>query len=204
MAHVLPPDPNTVSRHHAVAKKAPKLTTNKTFTFWRRRTQQRKPKRALTAGDCLVQAKKHVQYRLEYQDTLEEAQATIRELAEGLRNRFGKFSVEHYFNELIHWAHTSRSVRKVNGWNAYQKLELERMKSEAGENVSQINLTEVNKQISEKWKTLSPAQREDVTAEAIQRIEEQRMGKKLVAHSVPLNVFHNARSTLQSIETQVK
>ncbi|KAF9788758.1 hypothetical protein BJ322DRAFT_977470, partial [Thelephora terrestris] len=162
-----------------------------------------KPKRALTAGDRLVQAKKREQYRLEYRDALEEGQATIRELAEGLRNRFGKYSVEHYYNELIHRAHTSWSVRKVNGWNAYQKLELERMKSEAGEDASQINLTEVNKQISEKWKTLSPVEREDITAEAIQRIEEQRVGKKLTAHSVPLNAFHDARSTLQSIETQL-
>ena len=37
----------------------------------------------------------------------------------------------------------------------------------------------------------------------MQRIEEQRESKKLVAHSVPLNSFHDARSTIQSVETQV-
>ena len=74
---------------------------------------------------------------------------------------------------------------------------------EAGENASQINLTEVNKQISEKWKTLSPAQRKDITSEAKQKIEEEREGRKLAAHSIPLNAFHDARSTIQSIETQV-
>ena len=221
MTRMSPPGPDTISRHRAVSKQAPKLATNRSFTFWQRRTQTRKPKRVLTAGDRLVQTRKREQHRCEYQDVLEEAHTTIRELAKGLKNRFGKYSVDHYFNDLIHRAHTSRSVRKVSGWNAYQKLELERMKSklatisivdslrralpgEAGDDAPQINLTEVNKQISEKWKALSPAQREEITAEWIQRIEEQREGKKLVAHSVPLNAFHDARSTIQSIETQVR
>ena len=221
MARVPLPRPDTISRHRAVSKQAPKLVTNKSFTFWQRRTRTRKPKRVLTAGDRLVQTKKRQQHRREYQDALEGAQATIRELAEGLKNRFGKYNVDHYFNNLIHRAHTSRSVRKVSGWNAYQKLELERMKSklatisivdsltraipgEAGNDAPKINLTEVNKKISEKWKALSPEQRNDITAEWIQKIEEQREGKKLVAHSVPLNAFHDARSTIQSIETQVR
>jgi hypothetical protein len=74
---------------------------------------------------------------------------------------------------------------------------------EAGDDASKINLTDVNRQISEKWKALSPTQREDITAEFMQRIEEQREGRKFAAHSVPLNAFHDARSTIQSIETQV-
>jgi len=97
--------------------------------FWRNRTPSRNPKkRVLTAGDRSLQAKKREQHRHEYQDALEGAQATVRELAEGLRNRFGKYSVDHYLNDLIHREHKSRSERKVNPWNAYQKLELERMK----------------------------------------------------------------------------
>ena len=73
----------------------------------------------------------------------------------------------------------------------------------AGENGSQINLTDVNKEISNKWKALSPAQREEATAKSIQRIEEQREGRKFASHSIPLNAFHDVRSTIQSIEKQV-
>ena len=120
-----PPAPNTISRHLAVSKRAP----NKTFTFWRRKVKARKPKRTLTPGDRLVQAQKRKQHRRNYLDALEQAHGSIQELAEGLRNRFGKYSVEHYYNDLIHRAHKSRSVRKVSTWNAYQKLELEKMKS---------------------------------------------------------------------------
>ena len=78
----LPPVPNTISHHHAVSKQAP----NKTFTFWRRRVQPRKPKHVLTPGDRLVQIKKREQRRCDYLDVLEQAHATIQGLAEGLRN----------------------------------------------------------------------------------------------------------------------
>ena len=50
---------------------------------------------------------------------------------------------------------------------------------------------------------LSPTQREDTTAESMQRIEEEHEGRKLAAHSIPLNAFYDARSTIQSVETQV-
>ena len=101
LARQLPPEPTTISRSHTVSRRAPKLAANKTFTFWRR-VQSQKRKRVLTVGDRLVQTKKRKQHRREYQDVLEEAHATIRELAEGLRNRFGKYSVDHYYSDLIH------------------------------------------------------------------------------------------------------
>jgi len=120
---------NTISQTHVVSKRAPKLATNKTFTFWRQRAQRRtQVKRVSTAGDRALQAKKREQYRRDYQDALEEAQGKIYTLAQGLKDRFGKYSVEHYHNDLIHRAHKSRSTRKVNRWNAFQKLELKQIK----------------------------------------------------------------------------
>ena len=121
-------DSNTLSHHYAVSKRAPRYATSGTLTFWQRKARSRKSKRVFTAGDRLVQAKNREQHRRDYQDALERAQAKIQDLAEELRNRFGKYSVEHYFNDLIHRAHKSRSVRRVSTWNAYQKLELERIK----------------------------------------------------------------------------
>ena len=99
------------------------------FMFWRQRLQRRaQAKHILTAGNRLLQAKKREQHRRDYRDALQEAQGKIYALAQGLRDRFGKYSVEHYHNDLIHRAHKSRSTRKVNLWNAYQKLELKRIK----------------------------------------------------------------------------
>ena len=123
------PKSSTISRTHVVSKRAPKLTVNKTFTFWRQRSRRHaQGKRVLTAGDKLLQAKKREQYRRDYRSALQEAQEKVYTLARGLRDRFGKYSVDHYHNDLIHRAHKSRSTHKVNRWNAFQKLELKRMK----------------------------------------------------------------------------
>ena len=123
------PGPTTVSRTSACTKQAPRLSTNKTFTFWRRRTNARKSRsRVFTAGDCRVQAEKRDRLRAAYYDAIQAAQGKIQEFAVGLKDRFGKHSTGHYYNDLIHRAHKSRSTRKVNHWNAYQKLELARIK----------------------------------------------------------------------------
>ena len=66
-----------------------------------------------------------------------------------------------------------------------------------------MNLTAVNKEISETWKKLSPEQQQAVTVEPIRQLQEQREGRKLTAHNVPLNSFHDVRSSIQSIEMQV-
>jgi hypothetical protein len=101
----------------------------KPFASWRQRFQRNaRSKHVLMAGDKLFQAKKREQHRREYRDVLWEAQDKIYALARGLKERFGKYSVEHYHNDLIHRAHKSRSTRKVNKWNVFQKLELKRIK----------------------------------------------------------------------------
>jgi len=125
-------EPTTISRTHACAKKAPKLVTNKTFTFWRRRTSSHKLRnRVFTVGDRRVQAQKRASQRHEYLEAVQAAQGKIQELADGMRNRFGKHSAAHYYNDLIHRAHRSRNTRRVSPWNAYQKRELARMKSKS-------------------------------------------------------------------------
>ena len=123
------PGSGTISRTKVVSKQAPRLTTSKTATFWHHGLQRRaRSRRVLTAGDRILHAKKREQHRHDYRDALREAQGKIYALAQGLRDRFGKYSVEHYHNDLIHRAHKSRSTQKVNRWNAFQKQELKRLK----------------------------------------------------------------------------
>jgi hypothetical protein len=59
---------------------------------------------------------------------VQEAHGKVHELAVGLKGRFGKYGAGHYYSDLIRRAHKTRSTRKVNSWNAYQKLELARIK----------------------------------------------------------------------------
>ena len=122
------PESRTISRTDVVSKRAPKLTTNKTFTFWHQRSLRRaRAKRVSTVGDRLLQAKKRKQHHQNYRNALREAQGKIYKLARGLKDHFGKYGVEHYHNDLIHQAHKSQSTQKPNRWNTFQKLELRRL-----------------------------------------------------------------------------
>ena len=71
------------------------------------------------------------------------------------------------------------------------------------ENPAGVNLTEVTREISERWKSLSQEDRITITAGCMEEIEEEREMKTLVAHNVPLKAFYDARSTLQTVEKEV-
>lgn len=81
-----------------------------------------------TAGNRWAQAEERASQQRKYAGAVRVAHETIHELAEGMRNRFGKHSTTHYYADLIHHAHKSRSMRRVSAWNAYQRRELARMK----------------------------------------------------------------------------
>ena len=163
--------------------------------------------------------KKREQHRREYRDALQEAQGKIYALAQGLKEHFGRYSVEHYHNDLIHRAHKSRTTWRVNRWNAFQKLELRRIKglwfewpsttyhdlscSSIEANPGGVNLTAVAKEISARWQSLSKEDRINVTTGCMEEIEEEREAKKLGSHNVPLKAFYDARSTMQAVEKDV-
>ena len=63
---------------------------------------------------------------------------------------------------------------------------------------------DVSKEISERWKSLSEEDRIAITDGCMQEIEEQREAKDLAAHNVPLRAFHDARSTMQVMEKEVR
>ena len=71
------------------------------------------------------------------------------------------------------------------------------------ENTDKVSLTAVTREISNSWKSLSPADRIAITAGCVQEIEEERKVKNLASHNVPLRAFHDAMSTLQVVEKDV-
>ena len=90
------PKSGTISRAQVVSKRAPKLSTNKSLPFWRQRSRRRaQGGRVFTTGDLLLQAKKREERRRNYRDALHKAQDNIRGLAQELKERFGKYGVEH-------------------------------------------------------------------------------------------------------------
>jgi len=59
------------------------------------------------------------------------------------------------------------------------------------------------KEISAHWKALSEEDRIAITAGSMQEIEEEHETKVLTLHNVPLQAFHDARRTVQTVEKEV-
>jgi hypothetical protein len=83
-----------MSQTHVVSKQAHKLTTNKTFMFWREGIRRHvHAKRASTARDRYLLSKERTQRRQEYRDALHKAHDKIYDLAWELKDRFGKHTL---------------------------------------------------------------------------------------------------------------
>ena len=67
-----------------------------------------------------------------------------------------------------------------------------------------VNLTAVVGEISARWKSLSKEDRIAITTGSMQEIEEECEVRDLAQHKVPLKAFHDARSTVQAVEKEVR
>lgn len=72
------------------------------------------------------------------------------------------------------------------------------------EAIGEINLTSVATEISARWRSLSQEDRIAATAGSMRDIEEEREAKDLMLHNVPLRAFYDARSTVQTVEKEVR
>ena len=87
--------------------------------------------------------------------------------------------------------------------NAYQKkIELEAQ----GENRKKVS--ELNAEISESWKDLRTKYTMDeireLLGDSVRDIESNRVTRTLAVQNVPINIFHDVRSNVASIEQQVR
>jgi hypothetical protein len=58
-------------------------------------------------------------------------------------------------------------------------------------------------ELSKEWKAMSKEQRDDYVKDSKENLTEAREMKKFATHNAPLNAFHDARASLESIELQV-
>lgn len=69
--------------------------------------------------------------------------------------------------------------------------------------VPRLKSSALASQVASKWKQMSAEEKTLATCEGLQELEGHREMKALAPHNVPVNVFHDARKTLQGIEAEV-
>lgn len=69
--------------------------------------------------------------------------------------------------------------------------------------VPRLKSSALASQIASKWKQMTTEEKTQATCEGLEELEGHREMKSLAPRNVPLDVFHDARKTLQGVEVEV-
>ncbi|KAH9853145.1 hypothetical protein C2E23DRAFT_729112, partial [Lenzites betulinus] len=96
--------------------------------------------------------------------------------------------------------------RKTSRWNAYLSQELQRRNADIPDGGDRVRVSDsgVAREIGEQWKAMSKEEQETVTEGALLELQERHEGHKRGTHTVPIQAFHDTRSTLASIQRELE
>lgn len=156
-----------------------------------------------TPTDLAHAKQKRKENRDTYALALAAAQQSVWDQAEALRDQFGKHDTNFYFEEIIHRSHLKVAERSVSRWNAFLSLELARRNKELPSGVPLLKATDVNTEISAKWKSMSLDEQITATEDTVAALKERREAKAFAPHQVPIHAFHDMRANVESIEKEL-
>lgn len=104
-----------------------KLSSHKTRTPWRTRTKRISIK--LTPAQKALKKAQRLEAKETYHDALLNAQTEVQQLADGLRERFGKHSSQYYLEEIVQISRLQKKRKVTGAWNAYVSMEVKRINS---------------------------------------------------------------------------
>ncbi|KZT06568.1 uncharacterized protein LAESUDRAFT_759388 [Laetiporus sulphureus 93-53] len=137
-------------------------------------------------------------------DAVDTAQSHVREQAESLHNELQDHSAEYYRQGLVQLTCVANSERRVNPWNTFIKDELNKANTALPEGAQHYKSNNLLPGTKEKWDTMSLEERTEYTKPLVEKLNETREMRKLSAHNIPINAFHDVRSNLASIEHQLQ
>ncbi|KAG6871728.1 hypothetical protein C0992_010408 [Termitomyces sp. T32_za158] len=143
-------------------------------------------------------------------------------LAEGLRARFQKHSVEHYYEELMQTARLQKNRKKAGSWNAYVSMETQQMNAgewtiessyaslilmilaELPPGVPKKKVHHFIGDIAAQWKRLSNEEKTELTKERLTTLHDTHKMRDLASHNVPISAYHDTRNTFNSLDEEAR
>ncbi|KAG1797154.1 hypothetical protein EV424DRAFT_1333583, partial [Suillus variegatus] len=121
-----------------------------------------------------------------------------------LYEKFGKHSVEYYYQEIMQKSCLVTQKRSVNRWNAFLSGKLKKHNEEREkQGLSKEKVDVIVAEVSAQWKCMNKEECSDATDNLMQSLGDQREMKDLALHNVPLNAFQDGRKTLDSIDREL-
>ncbi|KAG0708174.1 hypothetical protein DFH29DRAFT_871091 [Suillus ampliporus] len=138
-----------------------------------------------------------------YADALTAAQDVVMQEAIKLREKFATNTVEYFYEAILQNARTKGKRRGRNHWNAYLRGELKKCNNELDPMEPRLKASDIAPELSREWKSMSKEEKEHLTKDYMDDLEEYRANKSLAVHNVAINSFHDVCSTLDSISVQL-
>ncbi|KAG1823320.1 hypothetical protein EV424DRAFT_1472053 [Suillus variegatus] len=177
-----------------------KISTTKTRSSWRHRAAQRYKK--TPTEKALLKAKRK-QHRTEYTEALAAARNVVMEQATLLREKFGRHSVNYYFEEIMQRSRIRKGTRKANKWNAFVKKQVELHNAALPAGEKRHKACELMSEIRARWQELDEDQRTIETHDVIEILTERREMKELATHNTMVHAFNDAQRTLEKIDREL-
>ncbi|KAG6848320.1 hypothetical protein H0H93_001197 [Arthromyces matolae] len=176
------------------------LTSAKKRRPWRTRTRRRL---RLTEQEKAALKRRRQEAKESYHVALQTAQDSMLALAEGLRKEFGKHSVQYYLEELVQMSRLQKKKKKTGSWQAFvsQEVTAANDKLPPGEPRKKAHM--LMPQIAAKWAEMTPEEKKKQTKAKVDELSEAREMRAVGCHNVPINSFHDARVTLDTIADEV-
>ncbi|KAG2089110.1 hypothetical protein BD769DRAFT_1316496, partial [Suillus cothurnatus] len=148
-------------------------------------------------------AEKHLKKKTDYQMALTEAQDVLMEAAVKMHETLGCHTVDYYYEAIIQTSRMTKHQRACNPWNAYLRAEVKKYNEALPNNEPCHKATDLAAKISAKWRAMSNNDKKTATEESMELLEEYRINKCTGMNNMPINAFHDMRTTLKSISNEV-
>ncbi|KIK33061.1 hypothetical protein CY34DRAFT_100326 [Suillus luteus UH-Slu-Lm8-n1] len=178
-----------------------KTTKSSYRTPWRHRLKRKQVQRS--AAEKRAMKEKRLARKVEYADALAAAQDVVMQEAIKLHAQFATNTVEYFYEAILQNARTKGKRRGRNQWNAYLRGELKKRNNELDPMEPRLKASDIAPELSREWKSMSKEEKEHLTKDYMDELEEYRANKSLAVHNVAINSFHDVRSTLDSISVQL-
>ncbi|EIW75718.1 hypothetical protein CONPUDRAFT_77330 [Coniophora puteana RWD-64-598 SS2] len=178
----------SIPRYLLAAKRPPRRPVRRAFA---------KPKRTLTPLERGRLLEQRATAKQEYEDALEASRAVIMQEAVKLQGRFGKHSIEHYYEAIMQSSRIKGTKRRLNRWNAHLSKELRTFNDSIPVDGEHKTASQYAKELKDDWNNMSEEERIELTKQDCEELEEIRANKTVAKHNVRFAAWHDATATLK-------
>ena len=182
--------------------------------------RKRKPTVAPSYADKVATKHRRDAENQALEKAFEEADLALWEIAEELHKQFPKHPVKYYYQRIMQRSNLKRQRRKVSLWNAFVSQEMRKYNDgmfyfskffchfislclEQDPDCKRVS-NDYIKTLAERWQNMTPEEREEAAADAVQTLSDRLENRKEGTHRYHDAAFTDASKTLDRLQREVR